>query len=250
MQGQVVVDWDLEKLMKEYDNGERLTAEEEWKLELDLAEYMHEFKLKELDAEIEKLNVKVEEMTRKAEEDDVERKQRNEEINMLRRKLEGSGEDVERVVMRREEASLSGSRVRRRSRVRCWDLTRPGGCWYGARCRYLHPEEEVVSAEDGYSVVEGECRPLGYNEQMRKRQEEQDFHEARARGRRMRENQQQQQQLMMRNQQMKSQQQPRMVWQQQYMMMSQQQHMMEEQQQHMMNMMVVPRYNQAWSALQ
>ena len=154
MRGQVVVDWDLEKLMKEYDNGERLTAEEESKLELDLAEYMHEFKLKELDAEIEKLNVKVEEMTRKAEEDDVERKQRNEEINMLRRKLEGSGEDVERAVMRREEASLSGSRVSRRSRVRCWDLTRPGGCQYGVRCRYLHPgqveEEEVSQRQQGF----------------------------------------------------------------------------------------------------
>ena len=174
------MDWDVDKVMEEYGKGEKLTDEEERKLELDLAKYMYEFKMEEMEAENEKLKEKIEEMSKKAKENEVEIKRGEEEIKMLKRMMESS--DM-RSSVRVEEDSLSGGRVSRRSRVRCWDLTRPGGCQYGSRCRYLHPVEEVVRAEDSDRRVEGESRILSYDyKQMRARQ---DFPQARVRVRRM-----------------------------------------------------------------
>ena len=216
MRGPVLVDWDLDELLKECETGEKLTEEEDRKLEEDLNKYMHEFAMNEMKEENDKLKAKVEEMTVKAdektkkrEEAEVEMRQGQDMIEKLRRSLESM--NVTRVAG--EE-----SRVDRRSRVRCWDLTRPGGCSYGARCRYLHPVE-VVRAEDYMSREEGEGRILGYKEQMRRRQEQQDFPEARARVRRWREGMAcQEQPMMMMNLQMRS-------------MMNQQQLMMNQQQQ-------------------
>ena len=232
MRGPGVVDWDLEELMKEYDKGEKLTEEEERKLEEDLAKYMHDFAMNEMKDENDKLQLMVEESTRKADEETTKREKAEEEVKQgqeliekLRRSMESM--DVARVV--REVPSDMGSRVDRRSRVRCWDLTRPGGCSYGARCRYLHPVE-VVRAEDYMSREEGEGRILGYKEQMRRRQEQQDFPEARARVRRWREGMAcQEQPMMMMNLQTRS------------SMMNQQQTMMNQQQQwlRMMSPMMV-----------
>jgi len=146
-----VVDWDLDKLVEEYNAVEKLTPEEDRKLEEDLNNYMHDYAMKEMKEENENLKVKVEEMTRRADEETIKRenaeeemKQGQEVIKSLRRNL--ASREVEGVV-RMEEASFTSSR-RSRSRVRCWDLTRPGGCQYGARCRYMHPGLEVVRAED------------------------------------------------------------------------------------------------------
>ena len=181
-----VVDWDLQELLKEYENGEKLTEEEDRKLEEQLNKYMYEFAMNEMKEENEMLKAQVEEMTEKAdmekkkrEEAEEERRRGQETIEMLRRSLVGM--DVTRTV----SPSRWVDRRSRRSRERCWDLARPGGCRYGARCRYLHPEVEVVRAEEGYSSVEGECRFLGFEEQMRRRQE-QDFREARVRVREVR----------------------------------------------------------------
>ena len=87
-------------------------------------------------------------------------KQGLEVIAMLRRSLEARSMTVaearreERREERRVEPSSTGSREDRRSRVRCWDLTRPGGCRYGDRCRYLHPvqveEVEVSEQRQGF----------------------------------------------------------------------------------------------------
>merc|ERR1719319_217119 len=167
----------------------------------------------ELKEKVEEITRKADEETKKREKAEVEVREGLELIEKLRRSLESM--DVARAA--REEASDTGSRASWRSRVRCWDLTRPGGCQYGARCRYLHPVEEV-RAEDCNTREEGECRILGGEEQMRRRQEQQDFHEAQARVRRWREGQQQQQPMMMMNLQMRS-------------MMNQRQLMMNQQQQ-------------------
>ena len=144
-----VVDWDLEKVIEEYNTGEKLTPEEEIKLEEQLNKYMHEYAMNEIKVENENLRVKVEEMTKRAEEETIKREKAEEEIKQgqelirsLRRSLASRGMKGE---VRREEAPYIS---RRRSRVRCWDLTRPGGCRYGARCRYLHPGVEVVRAEE------------------------------------------------------------------------------------------------------
>ena len=238
-----VVDWDLDKLVEEYGAREKLTPEEDKQLEEDLVKYVNEFEIEELKEENEQLKEKVDELTSKAEEEtnkkekaEAEAEQGKEMIKMLERRLESM--NVAKREVRREQRASRGeepletcSRVGRRRRVRCWDLSRPGGCQYGARCRYLHPVEEV-RAEDCNTREEGECRILGVEEQMRRRQEQQDFYQAQARVRRWREGQQPRMMMNTLNQQ------PMMMMNtlnQQHMMMmnklNQQQHMMNQQKQ-------------------
>ena len=61
-----VVDWDLDKLVEEYNAVEKLTPEEDRKLEEELNKYMHDYEMNEMKEENENLKVKVEEMTRTA----------------------------------------------------------------------------------------------------------------------------------------------------------------------------------------
>ena len=106
---------------------------------------MHEFEVRKLNEENEELKAKLEEVSRKADEEtnkrtkaEAEMKQGQEVIEMLRRSL--GSRSMSRTEARKEEAPQRGSREDRRSRVWCWDLSRPGGCQYGSACRYLHPD--------------------------------------------------------------------------------------------------------------
>ena len=165
-----VVDWDLDKLVEEYGAREKLTPEEDKQLEEDLVKYVNEFEIEELKEENEQLKEKVDELTSKAEEEtnkkekaEAEAEQGKEMIKMLERRLESM--NVAKREVRREQRASRGeepletcSRVGRRRRVRCWDLTRPDGCRYGGRCRYLHPEQ--VEVERSEERGQGFLQPL------------------------------------------------------------------------------------------
>ena len=52
-----VVDWDIEKVLEEYDNGVKLTEEENRNLEEQLNKYMNDFAMNEMKEEIkERIN--------------------------------------------------------------------------------------------------------------------------------------------------------------------------------------------------
>ena len=146
--GGPVVDWELDKLLEEYGAREKLTPEEEKQLEEDLEKYENEFLMEALKEENEELKEKFEELKEKAVEEtnkremvEEETRQAKEMIKMLEMRLETLNRT------RREETSGEACRVVRGRRRRCWNISRPGGCRYGAACRYIHPvAEEVVRA--------------------------------------------------------------------------------------------------------
>ena len=116
--------------------------------------------VKEKERKIEMLEKKLDEALRKVGEESNMRAKAEAEVLRSQKNIENLMRIVEK------ERSASPGRKGREStgsvdRVECRDLSKPGGCKFGSRCKFLHPagraEAEVARNQDCNHWMEGHC---------------------------------------------------------------------------------------------
>ena len=144
--------------------------------------------VKEKEKKVLEVEKKLEEMTRKLGEESNMRVKAEAEVVRIQKMSDNMVKIMEtkdsRVSeVRREEGAAS--REERKARGVCYDMSKPGGCRFGSRCKYEHPAEQG-KREDCYHWLQGACMFPDYKCK--------NIHDQQKKGMRQKQQQQQQQQ--------------------------------------------------------